>query len=145
MRFLQKRYTERELDACFKDIQFGVRAMRRSPGFAVLAIVTLAVGIAATNTAFTIVNTVLIRDLPFDEPDRLVDVGIIDQTGRDTSLSYADFTDWERSIRSFEGLAAFQYTTLNVSDEDAAPERVDGCHASARTFRLLRYSTGDRS
>ena len=59
-----------------KDIQFGFRTMRRSAGFTMLAIVTLAVGIAATNTAFTIMNTVLIRDLPFEEPDRIVAIGM---------------------------------------------------------------------
>ena len=59
--------TFRWIDALLKDIQFGFRTMRRSAGFTMLAIVTLAVGIAATNTAFTIMNTVLIRDLPFEE------------------------------------------------------------------------------
>ena len=60
--------TFRWLDALLKDIQFGFRTMRRSAGFTMLAIVTLAVGIAATNTAFTIMNTIMIRPLPFDGP-----------------------------------------------------------------------------
>ncbi len=63
------------LDSLVKDVQFGVRTLYRNVGFTTLAIVTLAVGIAATNTAFTIVNTVLLRDLPFDRPDRIVSIG----------------------------------------------------------------------
>lgn len=126
------------VDALMKDIQFGIRAMRRNPGFAALAIVTLAVGIAATNTAFTIMNAVLLRPLPFDEPDRLVDVGMVVREGGDTNLSYADFKDWQRATRTFEGLAAFQSGNMNVSDDDIAAERFLGYWISANTFRLLR-------
>jgi putative ABC transport system permease protein len=125
------------LEAILRDVQFGLRAMRRSAGFTVLAIVTLAVGLAATNTAFTIVNAVMIRDLPFDASDRLVDLGIIDPQDGDSSVSYTDFKDWERSTRSFVGLAAVQSGTMNVSDDDLAPERFFGSYVSARTFRLL--------
>src|SRR5687768_4786684 len=64
-------------DALFKDIQFGLRTMRRSAGFTMLAVITLAVGIAATNTAFTIMNAILLRQLPFDEADRLLMVGTV--------------------------------------------------------------------
>jgi putative ABC transport system permease protein len=126
------------LEAIPVEIRSGFRAMRRSAGFTVLAVVTLSVGIAATNTAFTIVNTVMIRDLPFEAADRLVDVGIIDSTDGDASLSYEDFKDWERSTRSFVGLGAFQSGTMNVSDDVLAPERVLGSYVSAHTFRLLR-------
>jgi putative ABC transport system permease protein len=126
------------LEAIAREIQSGFRAMYRSAGFTVLAVVTLSVGIAATNTAFTILNTVMIRDLPFEAADRLVDVGIIDSTDGDASLSYTDFKDWERSTRSFVGLAAFQSGTMNVGDDDLAPERFLGSYVSAHTFRLLR-------
>ena len=61
----------RWIDALLKDIEFGFRTMRRSAGFTMLAIVTLAVGIAATNTAFTIMNAVMIRPLPFERPSGL--------------------------------------------------------------------------
>jgi putative ABC transport system permease protein len=126
------------LDALLKDFQFGFRTMRRSAGFTMLAVVTLAVGIASTNTAFTIVNTVMLRDLPFDEADRLVDVGIVEPDEGDTSLSYADFLDWQRSVRTFEGLSAFQTGNMNVSDDDIAPDRFLGSFVSANAFALLR-------
>jgi putative ABC transport system permease protein len=126
------------VDALFKDVQFGLRTMRRSAGFTTLAVVTLAIGIAATNTAFTIVNTVLIRELPFDEPDRIVAIGVTGRGGDLSDVSYPDFKDWERATRSFVGIAAIRTMTMNVSDNDRAPERFLGSYVSARTFRLLR-------
>ena len=125
------------LDALTKDVQFGLRTMRRSAGFTILAIVTLAVGIAATNTAFTIVNTVLLRDLPFDSANRIVEIGIR-EPGDDPRMSFADFRDWERSARSFEGLGAFDQTNMNVSDDELAPEQFEGAYVSAGTFGVLR-------
>ena len=126
------------LDSLFKDIQFGLHTMRRSAGFTMLAIVTLAVGIAATNTAFTLMNTVMLRELPFDEAHRLVEIGTVTPGDGDTSMSYADFKDWERSTRAFAGIAASQTGTMNVSDDEIAPERFLGSYVSARTFALLR-------
>ena len=125
------------LDTLARDIQFGLRTMRRSAGFTMLAIVTLAVGIAATNTAFTIVNTVLLRDLPFERADRIVEVGIR-EPGDDPRMSFADFRDWERAARSFDGLGAFDQAHMNVSDDDRAPEQFEGAYVSAGTFRVLR-------
>jgi predicted permease len=126
------------LDALFKDLQFGLRSMRRNAGFTTLAVVTLAVGIAATNTAFTLMNTVLLRKLPFDEAERLVAVGTVTPGDGDTSMSYADFRDWERSTRTFEGIAAVQTGTTNVSEDHMAPERFVGGYVSAKTFSMLR-------
>jgi putative ABC transport system permease protein len=130
--------TFRWIDALVKDIQFGLRTLRRSSGFTTLAIVTLAVGIAATNTAFTIMNAVMIRSLPFDEAERLVEIGAVTPGDGDTSMSYADFKDWERSIRAFTGIAASQTGTMNVSDDERAPERFFGTYVSAQNFSLLR-------
>jgi putative ABC transport system permease protein len=128
----------RWLDSLVKDVQFGVRTMRRSAGFTALAIVTLAVGIAATNTVFTIMNAIMIRPLPFDEAERLVDIGFVVPSRGNTSLSYADFKDFERAARSFAGMSASQTGTMNVSDNNIAPERLLGGYVSASTFTLLR-------
>ena len=128
------------LDSLFKDVQFGVRGMRRNAGFTTLIIVTLAVGIAATNTAFTIVNTVLLRELPFDRPDRIVQIGsrdIRDGEG-ELHLSFADFRDWERASRSFESIGAFGQANLNIGDDERAPEQAEGTYVSSATFRVLR-------
>jgi hypothetical protein len=126
------------VDALFKDIQFGLRTMRRNAGFTILAVVTLAVGIAATNTAFTIMNAIMIRPLPFESAERLVDIGVCEPANGATGLSYADFQDWERASRSFVGMSASQTGTMNVSDDNIAPERFLGSYVSASTFTLLR-------
>ncbi len=125
------------LDSLVKDVQFGVRTLYRNAGFTTLAIVTLALGIAATNTAFTIVNTVLLRDLPFGDPARIVSVGIYDP-GEDPHLSYLDFRDWERSARSFERLAAFGQANVSVGEADRSPEQINAGYVSAGTFGVLR-------
>jgi putative ABC transport system permease protein len=126
------------IDALLKDIQFGVRAMRRSAGFTTLAVVTLAIGIAATNTAFTIMNTVMFRELPFDASERLVGLSMVSAQDGGTGVSYPDFKDWQQSTRAFTGIAAFQSGTMNVSDDGIAPERFLGSYVSAGTFALLR-------
>ena len=119
----RERYREattfRWIDALLKDMQFGFRTMRRSAGFTTLAIVTLSVGIAATNTAFTIMNAVLIRELPFDEAERLVD---------DWPRRSLRMVTTEPVVCGFHGLgasrtivrrhAASQTGTMNVSDDE---------------------------
>ena len=125
------------VDSLLKDVQFGIRAMRRNSGFTMLAIITLAVGLGATNTAFTIMNTVLIRDLPFEAAGRIVEIGIYEPENG-LEMSFADFRDWERSVQSFTGIAAFDQANFNVSDNDQAPEQVNGAYVSARTFQVLR-------
>ena len=124
------------LDSLFKDVQFGVRTLYRNAGFTTLAIVTLAVGIAATNTAFTIVNTVLLRDLPFDRPDRIVSIGLR-EPGDNPHASYAEFREWERAARSFADIGALAQANLTVGDADRSPEQVSGSYVSAGTFRVL--------
>ena len=126
------------VDALMKDVLFGLRTMRRHAGFTMLAIVTLAIGIASTNTAFTILNAVMLREMPFDEAHRLLEVGLVDPHDDDISLSYPDFVDWKRSSRMFDGLAAFQTANVNVGDDQIAPERFLGSSISANTFSLLR-------
>ena len=70
------------------------------------AIVALAIGIAANNTVFTIVNAILLRDLPFDQPDRIVAIGTRVGNVRtlNAGVSYADFQDWRAAIQTFAGL-----------------------------------------
>ncbi len=112
--------------------------MRRSPGFTALAVATLAVGIAATNTAFTMVNTILLRDLPFDRADRIVAIGIRESGGDAPRLSVPDFRDWERELRSFDSIGAWEQAHVNVADEGRAPEQFEAAFVSSGTFGVLR-------
>ena len=85
-----------------QDLRWAIRSLRKSPGFTLLAVLTLALGIGATATAFTVLDTVLLRPLPYPNPDRLV---LIREQAKDKSLfwsSFPNFVDWRDQARSFE-------------------------------------------
>jgi putative ABC transport system permease protein len=122
------------------DIKYAFRTLRRSPGFACATIVTLALGIAANGTVFTLLNGALLRDLPFDEPDRIVALRVAQVGGPQpivTGLSYLELRDWQEHARTFEGIAGFDERTMNVSDEEHGAERFAGAHLSSDAFALL--------
>lgn len=118
-----------------QDVRFAARVLAKDPRFTLTAVLALGLGIGVNNTIFTIINTAELRELPFDEPEQLVS---LDTRGRDDGVSYLDFQDWREATRSFVGIAAYTGTTVNLSDEHQAPERLRGAYVSANTFRLLR-------
>jgi len=123
------------------DLTYAFRGLRRSPGFACAAIVILALGIAANGTVFTLVNGALLRDLPFDAPDRIVALGIrhTGNTQREEGLSVLELRDWQASARTFAGIGGYDEQTMNVSDEERAPERFEGTFVSANSFALVGH------
>ncbi len=128
------------IDALIRDVRYGVRRLTKDRWVTLAAVAALAIGIAANNSVFTIVNAILLRDLPFDEPDRIVAIGARFGNARtlNAGVSYADFQDWRAAVQTFEGLSAMQETTMNVGDERVAPERFVGAYLSANAFGLLR-------
>ena len=122
------------------DLKYAFRGLRRSPGFACAAIVTLALGIAANGTVFTLANGVLLRDLPFDAPDRIVALGVrhVGNTQiTEDGLSYLELRDWQTGARTFEGIGGYDEQTMNVSDEEHAAERFSGAFVSSNSFDLI--------
>ena len=97
-----------------QDFRYTFRSLRRSPVFAVVAILTLAVGIGANTAFFSIVNTVLLRSLPFPEGDRLVAMLTLGPTGGGPSVSPAKLNAWRQETALFERLAAYQFGSANV-------------------------------
>jgi predicted permease len=120
-----------------QDLKFAVRLLVKDRWFTAVAALALALGIGVNATVFTFVNAVLIRGLPFDDPDRIMSIGTRDARGRDRGLSYLEFQDWRHDNRSFTGMAAFSGQTMNVSDEGRAPERFAGPYMSANAFALI--------
>ena len=120
-----------------RDIRHALKGLRRTPGFTVVAVLTLALGIAVTNTVFSIINIVIIRDVPFDQPDRLISLTTRDAGGRSSAVSYLDFLDWRASARTLTDIAAASATTMSLSEEGSAPHRILGGYVSANAFRLL--------
>src|SRR5262245_17312150 len=122
------------------DFRFGLRMLRKHPGHTAAAAVALALGIGLTTAMFSIVDGVILKGLPLERADRIVHLEG-DNPQRDkngVTPDFQDFLDWRRRQRSFEGLAAFDATTVNVASPGARPERVDGAHVSVNTFALLR-------
>ena len=122
----------------FQDLRFAVRLLIKDRWFTAVAVVALALGIGVNATVFTFVNAVLIRGLPFNDPDRIMSIAERNMArGTDMGVSYLDFEDWRQAQKSFAGLAAFNGTTMNVSDEGRAPERYQGPYMSANGFGLI--------
>ena len=121
-----------------QDLRFALRVLRRSPGFAALAVVTLALGIGATVTMFSVADAVLIRPLPYRDPARLVQIW-----GQNLArnipfhqVEYADVSVWRQEARSFEGLSAAVSLTASLAGR-GDPETVQVTRANAELLPLL--------
>ena len=118
------------------DLRFAIRQLGKSPGFTVVAVLTLALGIGANTTMFTAVNAVLLRPLPYPQPDRLVQILEAARQGSPTVVAYPNFLDWQQETKLFADMAAYQLATFNLTGADE-PERVPGLRITANFFRTL--------
>ncbi len=127
------------MEQLIKDIRFGVRSFLKRPGFLVIAIATLAIGIGGTTAMFTVVNSVLLWPLPFPEPERLVlfEANNPKQGITVSNMSVLDVADWRQQSQSFEQIAAFSSggSLLSAGDET---ERVRAAGVTAEFFPVLR-------
>ena len=118
-----------------QDVRYALRSLRRHPVFAFTAILTLALGIGANTAIFSAVNGVLLRPLPYPEPDRLLTIwGHQASIGRETA-SLPDFLDW-RKARSFSGMAAWANASFTVTGT-GEPQVVTGAQVTPNYFRVL--------
>ncbi|HTX37127.1 MAG TPA: ABC transporter permease [Bryobacteraceae bacterium] len=124
------------MDTLLQDIRYGIRMVAKSPGFAAIAILTLALGIGANTALFSIVNAVLLNPLPYQQPDQLVAIYSQTKEFSHSSISYPNFLDWERSQRSFSAIAAFRAENYNLTGR-GEPERVTAEMVSANFFAVL--------
>ena len=122
----------------FADLRYGLRQLRHSPGFALIAIVTLALGIGLNTALFSVVRSVILKPLPYREPDRLVRVWMDNRRleMREDWASYLNYQDYKRLGTSFESFAAFTEPTMNLIG-DGEPERIRGAFAEAALFDVL--------
>ena len=122
--------------ALWQDMRYAVRLLRRQPGFATVAVVTLALGIGANTAVFTVINGVLLRPLPYADPDRLVTL----LNGRNGRLSAAfsppNFIDITTESGAFAGSAAFQPTTANLTGQ-GDPQRLEGADVTWTFFQVI--------
>src|SRR5512146_681966 len=124
------------METVLQDVRYGARSLRKAPGFAAIAVITLALGIGANTAMFSIVNGVLLRPIPYAEPDHLLKLYTSMPQFRDASVSYPNFLDWQQRSRSFEQMAAYRTENFNLTGQ-ANPERLRGQMASAAMFPVL--------
>jgi putative ABC transport system permease protein len=121
-----------------QDLRYGLRMLAKNPGFTMVAVIALALGIGANSAIFSVVNTVLLRPLPYKNPERLVMVWEENSKQgfpRDTP-SPANFADWRDQNHVFESMAALVEISFNLTGT-GDPERIDGRRVSASLFSLL--------
>ena len=121
----------------WKDVRYGARILVKARWFTLAAATALALGIGTNTTVFTLVNAVLIRGLPFENPDRIVSVWTQNPQGQQLGVSYPDYEDWREQSSRLESLAANLNSTVNVSDDEQVPERIQGSYVSGNFFRVL--------
>ena len=124
------------LESLLQDIRYGLRTLIKTPGFAVVAILTLALGIGANTAVFSVVNGVLLNPLPFRDADRLVVLFQETQNFPEGSISYPNFLDWQRNNQSFEAMAAYRGNGFSITGA-GEPENVRGQRISSTFFPVL--------
>lgn len=123
-----------------RDVRYGLRQLRRNPGFTLVTLITLGLGIGANTAMFSVVNAVLLRPLPFRAPKQLVAVKTTEPGRRDDiGVSYPAFLDWRARNHVFEGLSAFREDDFTLTGRGAAAH-VIGAVVSANTLNLLGVS-----
>ena len=123
------------------DFRYALRALLKRPAFSALIIATLAIAIGANSAIFSVVNGVLLRPLPYAQPDRLVMAWtVLPAFGREVS-SLPDFRDWREQAKSFSSMSALANSSFGLSgDGDQEPERVPAAYVTANFFRTLGVS-----
>ncbi len=129
----------------WQDLLYGIRTLRKSPAFTLFAVLTLALGIGANTAIFAVVDAVILRPLPYPNPQQLV---IIWETDLNRKITHgttppADFLDWRSQSHTFENMAAYQQWFFNLSSGNE-PEQLLGVHVSPGFFSMLglKFSLG---
>jgi putative ABC transport system permease protein len=128
-------------DSVVADVAFGWRSLRRAPGFAIVAVLTLALGIGATSSIFSVVSAVLLRALPFEDAQRIVHIGEHGrgESSRGTTTSTANYEDWRRVARSFAAMGIYDgWSPVLTGRGD--PMRLAASDVSASVFDVLRIA-----
>jgi predicted permease len=132
------------MHSLFRDCRFAIRQLRKNPGFTLITVLTLALGIGATTSIFSLVNTIILRPLPFADQDRLMSVAEGGQRGpgepiKPGSFSYPNYFDYRNQSKTFEDIASYrdQDSTLIT---DRGPQHLTTQVVAANFFRVLRVA-----
>jgi predicted permease len=129
----------RLLEEVWQDLRYGARMLRKQPGFTLIAVVTLALGIGANTAIFSVVNAVLLRPLPYPESDQLVSLAERSPQFNRNFIAYPNLLDWRAQNHVFEQIAVFRSMNFTLTG-NGEPERVIGGQVSAELFSALRVN-----
>jgi putative ABC transport system permease protein len=124
------------MDKLLQDLRYAVRTLVERPGFAVVAALTIALGVGGTTAMFSVVDAALLRPLPFADPGRLVMVWASLPGAPQSAASWPEFVDWREQSRSFADMAVWRGQSINLTGT-GEPERLIGAFVSDRFFPLL--------
>ncbi len=127
------------METLLHDTRYAIRTMLKTPGFTGVAVLALALGIGANTAIFSVVNAVLLRPLPYKDPDRLVHVHRMQPPIERGPISRPDFFEWRDKQEVFAGIGAYDYQTLNLTGGDQA-ERIVAARATGNFFDLFDVS-----
>jgi putative ABC transport system permease protein len=128
------------LETLFQDIRYGLRMLRKSPGFTAVALLTLALGIGANTAIFSVVYGVLLRPLPYQDPSRLIVLQETTPRVGTVDVSYPNFLDWRAQSRSFSKMAAVASVSFNLAGLGSGldqPENINGAAVSSDFLSML--------
>jgi putative ABC transport system permease protein len=125
------------IETLFQDLRYGLRQLRRNPGFTTVAVLTLALGIGATTAIFSVVNSVLLQPLPFKDPGRLVQFFETEQAPGNYPLSGADYLDWQTQNRTLEATSVYSWPTIMNASGAGEPESAAVVNSQANFFDVL--------
>ncbi len=120
------------------DLRYAFRQLRKSPGFTLIAVLTLALGIGANTAIFSVIYAVLLRPLPYPDGDRLMIMTETDANQPQISVSFPDYVDWKRDNTAFEQIAISRRESFNLSGlQGRAPEQISGALVTANFFKVI--------
>src|SRR6266851_1255179 len=128
------------IESVWQDVRYATRTLAKSPGFTAVALLSLALGIGLNSAIFSAINAVLLRPLPYKDPDRIVSLyaSFKKNPNERSTISPADYLDWERQNRVFEAMAAMdRYSGTLALVDGGEPEQVRSLRVSATFFRIL--------
>src|SRR5260221_5539309 len=124
------------LETFAQDVRFGLRMLRKSPGYTAMAVLTLALGIGANAAIFSVINAVLLRPLPFPKADRLVMVSERSPQRAEQPITLGNFSDWQAQNRAFDQMAAFYSANFNWTGSEGTT-RLAGGYVTSGFFPIL--------
>src|SRR5438552_298283 len=132
------------VETCWQDLHFGLRMLRKNPGFAAIAVLTLALGIGANTAIFSVVDSVLLRPVSYAKPSELVninEVGPETAAGAINEVSPGDFIEWQKQAQAFQGMAAYQRWEFHALTGSGEPDEVWAVPVTTNLFSVLGVNT----